>query len=209
PRYHNAPIIHVLVDASKSVVVCGNLPNGYLEEIAEEYNEIRDGYYANLKQIRTIPMNDARKERWISENENFNITKPTFSDFISSTTIDYIGLFALAVFNVEQEAQRLVQKETDDYSSIILKLLGDHLIEACPEELHQRVRRKLSTYVSKENLSLKDLLSVKYQGIRPAAESIGIELTKSLAMQPSSAVSELYVAHPESTYFVVEKINED
>ncbi|CAF3438051.1 unnamed protein product [Rotaria sp. Silwood2] len=78
PRYHNAPIIHVL-DASKSVVVCGNLPNGYLEEIAEEYNEIRDGYYANLKQIRTIPMNDARKERWISENENFNITKPTFS----------------------------------------------------------------------------------------------------------------------------------
>ncbi|CAF4457929.1 unnamed protein product [Rotaria sp. Silwood2] len=186
PRYHNAPIIHVL-DASKSVVVCGNLPNGYLEEIAEEYNEIRDGYYANLKQIRTIPMNDARKERWISENENFNITKPTFSGTEIFNNID----------------------ETDDYSSIILKLLGDHLTEACPEELHQRVRRKLSTYVSKENLSLKDLLSVKYEGIRPAAESIGIELTKSLAMQPSSAVSELYVAHPESTYFVVGKINED
>ncbi|CAF1290603.1 unnamed protein product, partial [Rotaria sordida] len=246
PRYHNAPVIHVL-DASKSVVVCGNLPSkdkkdDYLEEIAEEYNDIRDDYYANLKQIRTIPINDARKKRWISENENFNITKPTFlgddilifdpqdstkqistlfglrqqterdsnvymylSDFISSTTIDYIGLFALAVFNVEQEAQRLVQKETDDYSSIILKLLGDHLTEAY-------------------------LLSVKYQGIRPAAgyptkpdhtekltiwkllnakESIGIELTKSVAMQPSSAVSELYVAHPESTYFVVGKINED
>jgi cobalamin-dependent methionine synthase I len=32
------------------------------------------------------------------------------SDFISSTTTDYIGVFALAVFNVEQEAQRLVQK---------------------------------------------------------------------------------------------------
>jgi hypothetical protein len=31
------------------------------------------------------------------------------SDFISSTTMDYIGIFALAVFNVEQEAQRLVQ----------------------------------------------------------------------------------------------------
>lgn len=32
------------------------------------------------------------------------------SDFISSTTVDYIGVFALAVFNVEEEAQRLVQK---------------------------------------------------------------------------------------------------
>lgn len=32
------------------------------------------------------------------------------SDFISSTQMDYIGVFALAVFNVEQEAQRLAQK---------------------------------------------------------------------------------------------------
>ena len=32
------------------------------------------------------------------------------SDFISSTKMDYIGIFALAVFNVEQEAQRLIQK---------------------------------------------------------------------------------------------------
>ncbi|CAF1580125.1 unnamed protein product [Rotaria sp. Silwood1] len=355
PRYHNAPVIHVL-DASKSVVVCGNLLNkdkkeDYIEDIAEDYNDIRDDYYANLKQIRTISINDARKKRWISENENFNIIKPTFlgikifnnidieklinyidwkpffdamqirgkypnrgypklfdckevgtqarivfndaqkilsnivahkifsiravigfypcqtlgddiliydpqdskkqiatlfglrqqterdsniymclSDFISSTNIDYIGLFALAVFNVEQEAQRLVQKEIDDYSSIILKLLGDRLAEACAEYLHECVRRELWAYASNENLSIKDLLSVKYQGIRPAAgyptqpdhtekltiwkllnvkESIGIELTESLAMQPPSSVSGLYMAHPESTYFAVGKINQD
>ncbi|CAF1002420.1 unnamed protein product, partial [Rotaria sordida] len=355
PRYHNGPVIHVL-DASKSVVVCGKLLNkdkkdDYLEEISEDYNDIRDDYYANLKQIRSIAINDARKKRWISQKENFNIIKPTFlgieifnnidieklieyidwkpffdamqirgkypnrgypklfdckevgaqarivfndaqkilsnivthkifsiravigfypcrtlgddiiifdpqdstkqistlfglrqqmerdsnvymclSDFISSTTIDYIGLFALAIFNVEQEAQRLVQKEIDDYSSIILKLLGDRLAEACAEYLHERVRRELWGYVPNENLTIKDLLSVKYQGIRPAAgyptqpdhtekltiwkllnvkESIGIELTDSLAMLPPSAVSGLYMAHPESTYFAVGKINED
>ncbi|CAF2096729.1 unnamed protein product [Rotaria magnacalcarata] len=355
PRYHNGPVIHVL-DASKSVVVCGNLLNkdkkqDYVEDIAEDYNDIRDEYYANLKQIRCLPLNDARKKRWISENESINITKPTFlgtevfdnidaekliayidwkpffdamqirgkypnrgypklfdckevgaqarivfsdaqkilsdiiarklfsiravigfypcktvgddviiydpkdpskqistlfglrqqterdsnvymclSDFISSTTTDYIGLFALAVFNVEQEAQRLVQKESDDYSSIILKLLGDRLAEACAEYLHERVRRELWGYASNENLSVKELLSVKYQGIRPAAgyptqpdhtekkamwnllnatEAIGIELTESIAMQPPSAVSGLFIAHPESTYFAVGKINED
>jgi 5-methyltetrahydrofolate--homocysteine methyltransferase len=152
------------------------------------------------------------------------------SDFISSTTMDYIGLFALAVFNVEQEAQRLVQQESDDYSSILLKLLGDRLAEACAEYLHERVRKELWGYVPNENLSTKDLLSVKYQGIRPAAgyptqpdhtekltlwkllnaqEAVGIELTESLAMQPPSAVSGIFMAHPESNYFAVGKINED
>jgi len=355
PRYFNGPVIHVL-DASKSVVVCGNLLNkdkkdDYLEDITEDYNDIRDEYYANLKQIRCLPIGDARKKRWISENTNAPIVKPTFlgtqifddinaeqlidyidwkpffdamqirgkypnrgypklfdckevgaqarivfgdaqkllsdivarklfsiraiigfypckasgddiliydpndsnkqintlfglrqqierdvnsymclSDFISSTTTDYIGVFALAVFNVEEEAKRLAQKESDDYSSIILKLLGDRLAEACAEYLHERVRKELWGYAPNENLSVKDLLSVKYQGIRPAAgypsqpdhtekitmwkllnakEAIGIELTDSLAMQPPSAVSGIYLAHPESNYFAVGKINED
>ena len=359
----------------KSVVVCGNLlskeievylafieaslllnsdkskKEDYLEDISEDYNDIRDEYYANLKQIRCLSLGDARKKRWISAKEGSNILKPTFlgtkvfddidaeklidyidwkpffdamqirgkypnrgypklfdckevgaqakivfadaqklladiiarrlfttravvgfypcrtegddvlvfdpndpskqistlfglrqqterdsnvymclSDFISSTTTDYIGLFALAVFNVEQEAQRLAQKESDDYSSIILKLIGDRLAEACAEYLHEYVRKELWGYAPNEELSVKDLLSVKYQGIRPAAgypsqpdhteklsiwkllnakEAVGIELTESLAMHPASAVSGLYFAHPESNYFAVGKINED
>jgi 5-methyltetrahydrofolate--homocysteine methyltransferase len=121
-------------------------------------------------------------------------------------------------------------QESDDYSSIILKLLGDRLAEACAEYLHERVRKELWGYIPDENLSTKDLLSVKYQGIRPAAgypsqpdhtekltmwkllnaeELTGIELTESLAMTPPSAVSGIYMAHPESSYFAVGKINED
>lgn len=104
------------------------------------------------------------------------------------------------------------------------------MAEACAEYLHERVRRELWGYVPNENLSVKDLLAVKYQGIRPAAgyptqpdhtekrtiwellnatKAIGIELTESLAMHPASSVSGLYMAHPESTYFAVGKINDD
>lgn len=111
-----------------------------------------------------------------------------------------------------------------------MKLLGDRLAEGCAEYLHELVRRELWGYAPNEKLSCKDLLSVKYQGIRPAAgyptqpdhtekrtiwkllnaeEAIGIELTESLAMQPPSAVSGLYLAHPESSYFAVGRINED
>ncbi len=121
-------------------------------------------------------------------------------------------------------------QESDDYSSIVLKLLADRLAEACAEYLHERVRRELWGYVPNESLSVKDLLSVKYQGIRPAAgyptqpdhtekitiwkllnakEAIGVELTESLAMQPPSAVSGIFMGHPESNYFAVGKINED
>lgn len=48
------------------------------------------------------------------------------SDFISSSTTDYIGLFALAVFNVEEEAKRLAQKvneQMNSSSSLLLKIL--------------------------------------------------------------------------------------
>ena len=109
-------------------------------------------------------------------------------------------------------------------------MLGDRLAEACAESLHELVRRELWGYVPNENLSVKDLLSVRYKGIRPAAgyptqpdhtekntmwkllnvkEAVGIELTESLAMQPPSSVSGIYMAHPESSYFSVGKINED
>ena len=52
PRY-SCPTIHVL-DASKSVVVAGNLlhedaKEEFVEEIAEEYEEIREEHYDSLK----------------------------------------------------------------------------------------------------------------------------------------------------------------
>ena len=111
-----------------------------------------------------------------------------------------------------------------------MKLLGDRLAEACAEYLHERVRRELWGYTPHENLSTKDLLSIKYQGIRPAAgyptqpdhtekrtmwrlldaeQAIGIQLTDSLAMQPASAVSGLFIGNPQSNYFAVGRINED
>lgn len=104
------------------------------------------------------------------------------------------------------------------------------MAEACAEYLHELVRRELWGYAPSENLSTKDLLSIKYQGIRPAPgypsqpdhtekltmwklldaeKAIGIQLTESLAMNPPSAVSGLYFAHPESSYFAVGKIDED
>uniref|UniRef100_A0A5F9C766 Methionine synthase n=1 Tax=Oryctolagus cuniculus TaxID=9986 RepID=A0A5F9C766_RABIT len=154
------------------------------------------------------------------------------ADFIAplhSGIRDYLGLFAVACFGVE-ELSKAYEDNGDDYSSIMVKALGDRLAEAFAEELHERVRRELWAYCGSEQLDVADLRRLRYEGIRPAPgypsqpdhtekltmwrlanieESTGIKLTESLAMTPASAVSGLYFSNLKSKYFAVGKISKD
>uniref|UniRef100_F7EDB4 Methionine synthase n=1 Tax=Callithrix jacchus TaxID=9483 RepID=F7EDB4_CALJA len=161
-------------------------------------------------------------------------TEPYYclSDFIAplhSGIRDYLGLFAVACFGVE-ELSKAYEDDGDDYSSIMVKALGDRLAEAFAEELHERVRRELWAYCGSEQLDVADLRRLRYEGIRPAPgypsqpdhtekltmwrladieQSTGIRLTESLAMAPAAAVSGLYFSNLKSKYFAVGKISKD
>ncbi|OXB59194.1 hypothetical protein ASZ78_007399 [Callipepla squamata] len=154
------------------------------------------------------------------------------SDFIApleSGICDYLGLFAVACFGVDELCNDF-RRQDDEYNIIMVKALGDRLAEAFAEELHERVRREFWAYCSDEQLDLSDLRKIKYEGIRPAPgypsqpdhtekltmwklanieETTGIGLTESLAMIPASAVSGLYFSSPKSKYFAVGKICKD
>ncbi|XP_021071766.1 methionine synthase [Mus pahari] len=154
------------------------------------------------------------------------------SDFIAplhSGVCDYLGLFAVACFGVE-ELSKAYEDDGDDYSSIMVKALGDRLAEAFAEELHERVRRELWAYCGSEQLGVPDLRRLRYEGIRPAPgypsqpdhtekltmwrlanieQATGIRLTESLAMTPASAVSGLYFSNVKAKYFAVGKISKD
>nr|XP_045007356.1 methionine synthase isoform X2 [Jaculus jaculus] len=154
------------------------------------------------------------------------------SDFIAplnSGVHDYLGLFAVACFGVE-ELSKAYEEDGDDYNSILVKALGDRLAEAFAEELHERVRRELWAYCSNEQLDVTDLRKLRYEGIRPAPgypsqpdhtekltmwrlanieQATGISLTESLAMAPASAISGLYFSNAKSKYFAVGKISKD
>ncbi|KAJ2373079.1 hypothetical protein IW150_003792, partial [Coemansia sp. RSA 2607] len=155
------------------------------------------------------------------------------SDFIapSSTGIpDYIGsIAASAGFGVDELAAKY-EAENDDYSAIMVKALADRFAEALTEKLHQDMRRELWGFAPNESLDTQDLLSIKYQGIRPAPgypsqpdhsekrvmwelgnikETTGIELTESLMMHPGASVCALVFAHPKSSYFAVGKITKE
>jgi len=162
-----------------------------------------------------------------------NLPNRCLSDFVApieGKTTDFIGAFAVTTGVGIEALLEKYEKQHDDYNSIMVKALADRLAEAFAELMHERVRKEYWGYAQEEKLSNDDLISEKYQGIRPApgypacpdhtekkrlfelldAESqIGIKLTESYAMYPASAVSGFYFSHPESTYFALGKIAKD
>jgi 5-methyltetrahydrofolate--homocysteine methyltransferase len=151
-------------------------------------------------------------------------------DYIHPEQTDYLGCFAVtAGIGIEKKLEEFA-KDHDDYSDIMLKALADRLAEAGAEYLHGLVRKELWAYAPDENLSNEDLIRENYHGIRPApgypacpehsekrtlfdilqvTERIGISLTDSFAMYPTSSVSGFYFGNPESSYFGLGKIGED
>jgi 5-methyltetrahydrofolate--homocysteine methyltransferase len=153
------------------------------------------------------------------------------ADFIAPAAGgDYIGAFVVTA-GVEDEAiARRFEHANDDYSSILVKALGDRLAEAFAEAMHARVRRELWGHAPDETFAPEDLSAEPYRGIRPAPgypaqpdhtekatlfrlldaeRAIGVKLTESYAMWPASSVSGLYIAHPEAHYFGVAKVERD
>ena len=154
------------------------------------------------------------------------------SDFVApkdSGQVDACGAFVACIEGVEAFAQEF-EDAHDDYSSIMVKAIGDRFAEALAEYTHQRVRKELWGYAHDESLSNEDLIKEKYRGIRPASgypatpdhtekatiwqllnaeATTGAKLTENFAMHPGSCVSGLYFAHPEAKYTHVGPLNKD
>nr|WP_295374406.1 methionine synthase [uncultured Sphingosinicella sp.] len=153
------------------------------------------------------------------------------TDFIAPAE-DWMGGFAVALHGLDEHIARF-KADHDDYSDILLKALADRLAEAFAERLHQHVRTTLWAYAPDEALSNEDLIRERYHGIRPAPGypacpdhnlkpllfemlggteeegPAGIQLTSSLAMLPTSAVSGFYFGHRDTEYFGVARIGRD
>ena len=149
------------------------------------------------------------------------------ADFIrpaSSGIKDTIGLFATSV-----DAAFTSNNEGDPYQRMLSQTLADRLAEATAEKFHEDVRKKYWGYATDEQLTIKDLLAERYQGIRPAVgypsipdtsmnfllyelldmKEIGINLTESGMMVPHASVSGFMFAHPQSRYFDLGKIDDE
>jgi 5-methyltetrahydrofolate--homocysteine methyltransferase len=155
------------------------------------------------------------------------------ADYVAPTDSgkkDWVGAFAITTgLGIEEHVARF-EAEHDDYNVILLKALADRLAEALAERMHERVRKDIWGFAPNESLDNEALIAEKYRGIRPApgypacpdhsekrtlfdllsAEAnAGMELTESMAMLPTAAVSGYYFSHPDSRYFVLGKLGKD
>lgn len=172
--------------------------------------------------------NDKSKLREEFQSGNFCL-----SDFIApedANISDHMGLFVVTTGEGLDQFTTQLERDHDDYSSILAKALADRLAEAFAEQIHERVRKEFWGYAKDERFTNADLINETYQGIRPAPgypsspdhtekrklfdlldaeRSMGVTLTENFAMWPSASVSGFYFAHPKSRYFGVGKIAQD
>jgi 5-methyltetrahydrofolate--homocysteine methyltransferase len=141
---------------------------------------------------------------------------------------DYLGAFATSVVGAEEIAKEYAA-QGDDYSALLIQSISDRIAEAAAEWLHLQVRCHFWGYAENEALSKEEILKEHYQGIRPAVgypslpdlslifdldkllnlSEIGIALTENGAMKPNASVCGLLFAHPQSSYFMIGKIDDE
>jgi len=195
--------------------------NGAGDDVEIYTDDERDGVLATWRNLR-------QQNEKPAGNPN-----QCLADFVAprdSGVGDYLGAFAVtAGIGVEAKVREFIAQH-DDYSAILVKALADRLAEAFAEHLHQLVRTDYWGYGADERLSNADLIAEKYRGIRPApgypacpdhtekatlfelldaTRNADIEITDSFAMSPAASVSGFYIAHPESRYFAVGKVERD
>lgn len=167
------------------------------------------------------------------EKKEEGIPNLSLADFIApqdTGILDYIGIFAVTAGIGIEKWVKHYEDELDDYSSFMLKIMADRLVEAFAERLHERVRKEFWGYAPDENIPVSNLLKEEYEGIRPApgypgcpehsekltifnlldaGKNAGITLTENFAMYPAAAVSGYYFSHEFSRYFNLGKVSEE
>jgi len=155
----------------------------------------------------------------------------SLADFVApreSGVPDYLGMFAVTAGIGAEELAHQFEQAQDDYDAIMVKSLADRLAEAFAEYLHAQARKDWG-YGERESLTVEDLVSEKFRGIRPAygypacpdhsekfklfeileAPDQGITLTEHAAMLPAASVSGLYFSHPQAKYFNIGRVGRD
>jgi 5-methyltetrahydrofolate--homocysteine methyltransferase len=181
-------------------------------------------------QIFPVKKNHERVTILDSDKKETNITleflrkqeKPALSlaDFIAVEN-DHIGLFAVSA--------KCSYTTSDEFEQLLRDTLADRLVEAIAEVLHF-ICRKVWWGFSLERGIPEELKRGRYRGIRPApgypvwpdhsekekilnllnaGKNVGIELTETYAMLPQSSLCGAIFSHPDSRYFVIDKIGDD
>ncbi|WP_106830157.1 methionine synthase [Parabacteroides pacaensis] len=204
----------------------------YLVDIKAEYIKAVYGFFPAFSEGDDLHIGDqvfpTLRQQTVREDGVYK----SLADYIMPSSFrkpDYAGAFVVTGGAGAGFLHTKYESEGDTYNAMLLQTLTDRLAEAAAEYLHEKVRKEYWGYAPEENLTIPELLKVKYQGIRPAigypslpeqleiftldkllnVSQIGVTLTENGAMHPNATVAGLYIAHPDSQYFMIGSINEE
>ncbi len=203
-----------------------------LVEMKAEYCKAIYGFFPANSDGDTIRMGEIAIPVLRQQSKKEEGVYKSLADYImpvSEGRTDYAGAFVVTAGVGAEDLKNKLEEEGDTYNSMLLQTLTDRLAEALAEYLHEKVRKEYWGYAPDEALSIPDLYKVKYQGIRPAIgypslpdqllnytldnlldmSQIHVKLTENGAMYPTATVSGIYIAHPDSQYFMIGSIDEE
>jgi len=185
------------------------------------------GFWPASSDGEDIAVEDNVRFCLLRQQSDYGDSRPnrSLADYVAPAG-DHLGAFAVGIFGTDELAARF-EAEHDDYKAILTKALADRLAEAFAEYLHEESRR--SWYEQGERRANDELIAERYRGIRPAfgypacpdhsekgklfqllgAEAHGFALTETFAVTPASAVSGIYLHHPDARYFSVSRVARD
>ncbi len=216
-RFYLSEIISRKIITAKAVF--GLYPAVSNGDDVSVYSDKKPG---ELKAVFKFLRNQEQKEK--------GVPNLSLADFIvpeSSGKVDNLGVFVVSA-HINEEA--ISKYRDDDYAVIMIRILSDRIAEASAEWLHEKIRKEYWGFAKDEDLTLEEMLAVKYRGIRPAPgypacpdhtekhdlfdllnaeKMIGTGLTENFAMTPPASVCGYIFSHPASSYFNIGKIGPD
>ena len=211
--------------ATEKLVVANGVFGIYPANTVEDTVEV----YADENREKPIALFHFLRQQTKKKNDEKNLSLADYIPSKKSGIGGYIGGFAITAGIHLTELTDSYEKEGDDYSAIMCKILSDRLSEAFAEKLHADIR---TTYWGYETIHAtpQEMFEGKYQGIRPAigypsipdhseketlfnllqaTEHTGITLTENYAMFPNASVCGLYFDTARASYFNIGRIGED
>lgn len=189
------------------------------------------GIYESYSDDECLYINNIRFPMLRQQKKNDKDTYLSICDFVapkSSGKKDYVAGFTVSAgLGGANELLSEYERQGDEYYVLLLKSVLDRLAEATTEWLHARIRKKYWGFAANENITINDMFTLKYQGIRPAvgypsipdqsinfllnddllqSNEMGVVLTENGVMIPNATVSGIIISHPQSKYFNVGKI---
>jgi 5-methyltetrahydrofolate--homocysteine methyltransferase len=142
-------------------------------------------------------------EEWVFPRQTTGDICKCLSDYVCPAPgEDLMGFFATTARGSHELIEQ-ARKEDDDYRALMIAALSDRLAEAASQWIHTKYADNLGIRPAPGYPSCPD--HTQKRGILGLLDDgcLGIELTETCMMMPTSSVCGFIIPHPEAEYFVV------